>query len=288
MSHFLQLLANGLMAGAIYGLVAVALALVFGVLEIPQFAFGAHAMVAAYALLVFSSAGVPYVMSFLGALLVGLALGFIVQWVVFDPLYGKPPATLFLVAFGLLMILQGSAAVLFGPNPRPVEPLVAGVVQMFGVYLTYQRLVIIAGTLVAIVVLNLFLRQTRLGLGIRAAGQNPLGALAVGINPRRISAMTMSVGSTLAAVAGCLLAPLSQVYPTMGDSLIIKAFIIVIMAGMGTVNGALAAGMLMGVIESFGGAVFSSSLRDVYSILLLVLVLLLKPSGMFGNVSRRG
>ncbi|WP_042421961.1 branched-chain amino acid ABC transporter permease [Comamonas granuli] len=288
MHDFAQILANGLMAGCVYGLVAVSLALVFGVLEIPQFAFGAHAMISAYALAYLTSNEFSYFTALALSVLVGMGLGAIVQHLVFEPLRDKPHATLFIAAFGLLLILQGIALLAFGPNPMVVEPPVAGAVEIMGARVTYQRLIIIAGVLLAVIGLNVFLTKTRLGRAIRAAGQNPFGALVVGISPRKIAMLTMAVGSGLSAVAGGLLAPISQVYPTMGDFLVLKAFIIVVMAGMGSINGALVAGLFVGITESFGSAYFSPHIRDAYSIIFLIAILIFKPSGVFGKAGRVG
>lgn len=288
MADILQVVANGLMAGAIYGLIAVALALVFGVLDVPQFAFGAHGMWAAYGMLWLLNSGVSYVLGFLIAVVFGAIVGGVTQILVFAPLEKKPPATMFLAAFGLLMVLQGIALIAFGPNPRVMPPIWPGVIEIFGIYLTYQRLIIIIGAFFAVFILNRFLFMTRAGLAIRSAGQNTVGASVIGINARRVGIVTMCIGSGLAALAGCLLAPLSQVYPTMGDSLIIKAFIIIIMAGMGTINGALATGIMIGLVESIGGLVLDPSLKDIYSIILLIAVLLFKPNGLFNVAQRRG
>ncbi len=288
MSDLAQILANGIMAGCVYGLIAVALALVFGVLEIPQFAYGAHAMISAYALTAAMNAGMPYFAGFVVAVVVGLVLGGIVQLLVFEPLRDKPHATLFIAAFGLLLVLQGLALLIFGPDPHVIDPPISGAIQIFGAFITYHRLLIIVGAIVSILCLNLFLHRTRIGTAIRAAGQNATGALVVGIAPKRIAMLTMALGSALAAVAGCLLAPISQVFPTMGDSLVLKAFIIIVMAGMGSINGALIAGLFVGITESFGSAFFSPHLRDAYSILFLILILLVKPSGIFGSAGRRG
>src|SRR5690606_16934091 len=179
-----QILANGVMAGCIYGLIAASLALVFGVLEIPQFAFGAHAMIAAYALSLFP--GLGYFPGVILAVAVALVLGGLVQLLVFEPLRDKPHANLFIAAFGLLLILQGVALNIFGPNPQVVEPPFTGVIDLFGAKITYHRILIIAGVILIISLLNLFLYKTRTGRAIRAVGQNPMGASVVGISAKRI------------------------------------------------------------------------------------------------------
>lgn len=279
-----QQIANGIMAGSIYGLLAVSLALVFGVLEVPQFAFGAHAMFGAYAVL--AVAGLGYWAGVATAIAVGAILGLLVQALVFDPLRKAQPATLFIAAFGLLMLLQGLALLLFGPNPRTVEPAVAGGTHIFGAAITYQRLIVLVVTIVAVVALNAFLRWTSVGRSIRAAGQSTTGSLVVGLNPRWIGMTTMALGSALACLAGALLAPVAQVHPTMGDDLILKAFIVIIIAGMGSINGALIAGLLIGVAEAFGSALISVAFRDAYAVIFLIAILVLRPQGLFGRVVR--
>lgn len=279
-----QQIANGIMAGSIYGLLAVSLALVFGVLEVPQFAFGAHAMFGAYVVVAVS--GLGYWGGVVTAMAVGAVLGLLVQALVFDPLRKAPPATLFIAAFGLLMLLQGLALLLFGPNPRTVQPAIAGGIDVLGATITYQRLIVLIVAVVAIVGLNAFLRWTTTGRNIRAVGQSTRGALVTGLNPRWIGLTTMALGSSLACLAGALLAPVAQVEPTMGGDLILKAFIVVIIAGMGSINGALVAGLGIGIIESFGSAYVSVSFRDGYAVIFLILILMMRPQGLFGRAVR--
>lgn len=286
MQEISQILANGIMAGCVYGLIAASLALVFGVLEIPQFAFGAHAMIAAYALAYFSGLGYFYGVAI--AAVIALVLGGLVQWLVFEPLRDKPHATLFIAAFGLLLVLQGLALNIFGPNPMVVAPPFAGVIDVLGAKVTHHRILIVAGVVLAITALNVFLYKTNTGRAIRAVGQNPFGANVVGISAKKIGMLTMAIGSMLAGLAGCLLAPISQVYPTMGDSLVLKSFIIVVMAGMGSINGALLAGLFIGVAESVGSSFLSPHLRDAYAVLFLIAILIFKPNGIFGKKARMG
>lgn len=279
-----QNIANGVMAGSIYGLLAVSLALVFGVLEVPQFAFGAHAMLGSYIVALLAQNG--YWLAVPVAVLVIAMLGVLVQALVFDPLRDAPPATLFIAAFGLLLILQGVALLLFGPNNRTVSEPIPGGIKWLGASITYQRIFVIAASLLAVLLLNAFLRRTSIGRSIRAVGQSRTGALVVGLSPRRVGLITMAIGSGLAGLAGALLAPISQVYPTMGDSLVLKAFIIIVLAGMGSINGALIGGFIVGLSEAFGSAYLSLEFRDAYPIVLLILVLILRPQGLFGKAVR--
>lgn len=284
MGEVSQVIANGVMTGSIYGLLAVSVALVFGVLDVPQFAFGAHATVGAYATAVLAAHG--YWLGVLGAIIALAALGAVVQSLVFDPLRNAPPAMLFVGAFGLLTILQGLALLIWGPDPKVVEPPFSGATTILGASITYHRLLVIAVVIVTVVALNMFLLRTDVGRAIRAASQSRTGALVVGLSPRRIGMLTMALGSALAGLAGALLAPISQVYPTLGEALIIKAFVIVILAGMGSINGAIIGGFVVGLAESLGTAYVSLDYRDAYPLVILLAVLILRPQGIFGRAGR--
>ncbi|KAI3610285.1 hypothetical protein D8I24_0547 (plasmid) [Cupriavidus necator H850] len=284
MNEIVQYVANGVMAGSIYGLLAVSLALVFGVLEVPQFAFGAYAMLGGYVVALLAGHGYWFAVPV--AVLVIALLGIVVQVLVFDPLRNAPPGTLFIAAFGLLLVLQGLALLLFGPNNRTVAEPLPGGIKVLGASITYQRIFVVCAVLATMVLLNTFLRRTSIGRSIRAVGQSHTGALVVGLSPRRIGLVTMAIGSGLAGLSGALLAPISQVYPTMGDGLVLKAFIIIILAGMGSINGALVGGLIVGLCESFGAAYLSLAFRDAYPIVLLILVLIIRPQGLFGKAVR--
>jgi branched-chain amino acid transport system permease protein len=285
MDQLMQQMANGIMAGSIYGLLAMSLALIVGVLDIPQFAFGAHAMLGAYVVTLFAGQG--YWLGVAVAIAALAVLGCVVQAAVFDPLRDADPATLFIAAFGLMMVLQGVALFVFGPDNKSVAPPFEGSINVLGASVTLQRLLVIVVTLLAVLALNFFLRNTSLGRSIRAAGQSRTGALVVGLSPRRIAFTTMALGSALAGLAGALIAPISQVYPEMSESLIIKAFIIIVLAGMGSLNGALIGGYIVGLSESFGSALVSLDFKDAYPLVLLVIILLVRPRGLFGKAVRR-
>lgn len=282
MNQLAQQIANGIMAGSIYGLLAVALALIFGVLEISQFAIGAMAMLGGYVVQLLTGP-TDYWIALAAATVAIAALGVVSQAVIFAPLRNAPPATIFVASFGLLLVIQGSALVVFGPDPRTVETAIEGGFVLFGASITYQRLMIVLVVLAAVIVLNWMLRSTPLGRRIQAVGQSRTGAQVVGISSARIALVTMGIGSALAGLAGGLLAPISQVYPTAGSDLVIKAFVIIVLAGMGSTTGALLAAYVIGLAESLGAAYISLDFTDLYSVVLLLVVLVLRPSGIFGK-----
>ncbi len=166
-----------------------------------------------------------------------------------------------------------------GALREPIE----GTFSVAGASITYQRALIVVLTLALFLALNLFLRRTRLGLSIRAVSQNPFGARVVGLSPRRLALLAMCIGSALAGLAGALLAPVTQVFPTVGEGLILKAFVVVVIAGMGSVNGAMLGGYLLGLVESFGATYVSLTWGDAFAFLLLLFILIARPEGLFGR-----
>lgn len=279
-----QALANGLMAGSIYGLMAMGLALIFGVLHIPQFALGAHAMIGAYIVVVGTNIlGLGFWVSTFAAVVVGWALGYAVQRLVFDPLRDAPPINMFIAAFGLLLVLQSLAQLIWGTGYHRIEPPIDGRLQVGPVFLTAHRLLIVLATVAVASAIYWFINRTNFGLKLRAASSNDFAASIVGLDAVSLGRKAMGLGGVLATIAGVLLGPVAQVFPHMGDLLIIKAFVVVILAGMGSIMGALVGGYVLGISEALGGTYISLAYQDAFGFLLLVIVLAIRPSGLFGK-----
>ncbi|PRZ42527.1 amino acid/amide ABC transporter membrane protein 1 (HAAT family) [Antricoccus suffuscus] len=286
MGQITQTFANGIMLGSIYSIVAVGLALVFGVMDIPQFAFGAHAMIGAYITWLIADASGSYWIAVVVAVIALGFLGVLTQVAIFDPLRKAPPATMFIAAFGLVMVLQGFASVIWGADARRVTSAASGSFTFFGASITYQRLIIVIVSAALFIAMFVFLKRTRTGISIRAAAESAVGATVVGLRPRAISLLAMSIGSALAGLAGALLAPVSQVTPTMGDSLSIKAFVVIILAGMGSIGGAIVGGLVLGLVEAFGSGYISLDWRDGFAVFVLIAILALRPEGLFGKETK--
>lgn len=284
MVGLIQQLANGVMLGSIYALIAAGVALIFGVLHIPQFALGAQAMLGAFLVFTFSvSLSLNYWLALLAAAAVMAAFGAVAHGLVFDPIRSAPGINAFISAFGLLLVLESAAQIIWGASYRRVpSPLGTETVTILGASLTAQRILVIVVALVVVAALHVTIRHTTLGSSIRAVAQNPTGAAVVGINARAVAALTMAVGSALAAVAGGLVAPISSVFPAMGEVLIIKAFVITILGGMGSFPGAIVGGFIFGVVEALGAGYISVDYKDAFGFIILVLVLALRPQGLFG------
>ncbi len=284
-----QSIANGVMLGSLYGLVAAGLALIFGVVGVPQFALGAFAMVGAYATYFCTTAlGLNYWIALvIAGGFVGI-VGVAVHAAVFRPMEKGPGVNMFIAAFGVLLMLQSLAILVFGTRYFRVAPPIGGSISFGGVFLTPQRLIVIVVALALIVSLHVLIMRTRLGACIRAVSDNPAGAAIVGINVGAVGLATMAIGSAMAGIAGGLIAPIGQVFPAMGDLLVIKAFVVVVLAGMGSIRGALISGYALGLAESLGGMYVSLAYQDAMAFVLLLLVLLLRPNGLFGKANGAG
>lgn len=285
MELLLQQVANGIMVGGIYGLMALGLTLIYGVLYIPNFALGHQAMIGAYiTFFLVSLYGVNYFVAVAGAMVALAALGVVTERVIFRPIKNAPHVNAFIAAFGLLFLLESGSLIAWGATYRKIEtPYEREILTVFGATLPVQRLIVVAATVVVIVGIQLFLKRTMAGAALRAVSQQREAALLVGIDSDRVASLTMAVGSALAAAAGGLIGPVILVFPTMGNLMIVKAFVIIILGGMGSVVGAIVGGFLLGLVESLAAGYLSPSYKDLYAFLFLVLVLAVRPTGLFGS-----
>jgi len=288
MTVFLQQVVNGLVLGSSYALVALGLTMIYGILYVANFAHGSIYMIGAFICYFgVTLLGVPYILSMLIAMILTGILGAAVERIVFRPLSNAPHATGFIGALGLLFVLENIAAILWGHDFRNFPPIYSQVINIFGVFLTLQRLFVIIATLFLIVLLSFIVQKTPLGRNMRAVAQDKRAAALVGINVYRVNTITFTLGSALAAAAGALLGPLFVVSPTMGTVPILKAFVVIILGGMGSIPGAILGGYLLGVVESLGAGYMSSKYMDLYAFVVLVLVLSFRPQGLMGKMANK-
>jgi len=284
LSLFLQQLVNGIATGSVYSLVALGLTLVYGVLKVPNFAHGALYMVSAYVVYVLlTGLGIPYVFATVAAIAVLAVVGAAMEWLIFRPLEGKTPIHSMIAALGVLFFMEGGAQAIWGPNFRQVTSPLNGVVDVGGVTITQQRLLVIAAAVLTMVGLFLLLKKTLVGMSIEAMAQDREGALLVGIDTRKVALITFALSGMLAAVAGGLIAPLVLVFPTMGELIILKAFVIVILGGMGSVPGAILGGYILALAEVMAGTYVAFAFSELIAFLVLVLVLVVRPTGLFAK-----
>jgi branched-chain amino acid transport system permease protein len=279
---FKQLL-NGLTLGFMYVIIASGLSLIFGLMEVINFAHGALYMLGAYFGLTFFKLTGNFWLSLLVAPLIVGVVGMMLEYSTFRPLYGRTPLYHILLTFGLVLIIGNATELVWGKAyhifPRP--PGFAGIVGLFGfTYPSYRLFVLVVGVAIS-VFFWIMLKKTRFGLIIRAGTHNREITSAFGIDISRYFTIIFGFGVAIAGAAGVLMAPILSVHPHMGDGIIITAFIVVVVGGLGSLSGAALAGILIGVLESFSAILFPA-FTGAMMYMVMVAVLLVRPQGLLG------
>lgn len=284
MDLFLQQVFNGIMFGSTYAIVALGLTLVMGILNIPNFAHGHLYMLGGYITYLFiGTLGLSYWPSVILAMIVLGLVGMLMERIVYRPLADQPPINAFIAAIGALLFLEALALVVWGPQGLRIDDPYPQTIHVLGIIMSVQRLLVIVGAVVLIVALHLFMKKTLLGTTIEAVAQNREGAMLNGINVNRVSAITFAISAATAAVAASFLSPIFMLSPSMGAILGMKAFIIVLLGGMGSIPGAILGGYILGLLEALGGGYISAAYKDVFAFGALILILSIKPTGIFGK-----
>lgn len=281
-----QTVVNGLMVGMIYVLMAIGFTMVFGIMRIVNFAHGEFYMVGAFLFaILYGSYGLPFAVSLVFAVAATGLVGLVMERLVFNRFRGNEVNGM-IASLGIALIMQNSALLIWGPSPRSVPPVVSGVLSMAGVVFPWSRLVVIFGAVLAVGLLYLLIAHTQIGRAMRAVAQDSEIALVQGIRVEVIFPVAFVIGVGLAALAGALMAPVLSVSPFVGLAPTMKAFIIVVIGGLGSVPGAVAGGLLIGLIESFGGTFVSAALAEILQFMVVIGVVLLRPQGLLGRKER--
>jgi branched-chain amino acid transport system permease protein len=290
LDQLLQHLLNGLLLGATYSLLGIGLTLVFGLMNVVNFAhgefytFGAYAAFAALAL-----ASVHFFLAIPLAIVAGALAGAVCERVLLRPLRAQSIDTVMLVMIGLWIAMQNAELLGWGgvaksvPTPFPTQPVVLGAVSVAPL-----RIFVFVVSGLLILGAHLLLSRTKLGRAMRATFQDRETAALMGVSIERIHTVTFAFGAGLAAAAGALLGPVFLLYPSMGDLASLKAFSVVILGGLGNFGGAALGGLVLGIAEELGAGYISSGYRDAVGFLMIVAVLLLRPSGLFTRAERVG
>ena len=275
---------NGLLAGAVYALVALGLTLIYGVLHIINFAHGALLSAALFAaLLAWQKLGLdPYAAAFLLAPAF-FVLGYALQRFVIGPASRGDDRNMLLVTLGLAVLIENALLYAFRADTRTIElPYGFRTIDIGFTFLAVPRVTSFVAVFVVALALWLFMALTDTGKAIRAVAREKLGAELSGIDVAHVYAMTFGLGTACVAIAACLLIPTYYVNPSAGNAFVLIAFTIVVLGGMGSVPGALIGGLLIGVVESLGGFFFGESLGQLGIFLIFIVVLLVRPRGLFG------
>ena len=280
-----QGLLNGLLGGGVYSLMAVGLTLIFGVMRIVNFAHGDMMVWGMYlAWLAATRIGVDPALGFVLSAAALFALGVLVQRGLVDRVLDAPHEMQILLMLGVALVLENSALIAFGPEPRRVRSPLALVTLWLGpVFVDVARLVAFGLALLLSLALYLFLARTDLGRQMRAAADNAYGALVVGTDVRRVFAIAFGIGAACVGAAGALVSPILPFQPSGGLAASVTSFNIVIIGGMGSLAGAFVGGLLVSVAESLGAVFLAPSMKELASFALLIVILLFRPAGLFGR-----
>lgn len=287
MELFIQTLINGLIMSSSYALVAVGLTVIFGTLHIVNFAHGAFFALGAYAVLQLQAFGVPYLAAVPLAVAVVAAIGALVEMAVARPaLYDRPEHGSIIVTFAMSQAIVAAIVLWVGPDPLPVRsPFGLTSLSAFGFFLSAQRLFIAVTSLLVLVAFALWLRKSVRGQQLVAVSQNARGAYYSGINVPLIRMLAFVLGVSAAGLAGGLIAPIISAFPTMGDANVIIAFTVVILGGLGSIGGAMLGALVIGLANAFFETYVSVSWTPALGWILVILVLLLRPQGLMGQMN---
>ncbi|MBW3664304.1 MAG: branched-chain amino acid ABC transporter permease [Actinobacteria bacterium] len=270
---------NGLMLGSVYALVALGLTIVFGLLDIVNFAHGQLIVLGGYVAFAVVEVVGSFWLGLAASLVVVSLLGSLLEVSLFRRVSERPINGL-LISIGLIAIIENFADAIWGPSPRSLEAPVQGVLRFGDISFAKSRLSVVVATVLILLALAYFLRRTRTGKAMRATAQNSDAASLMGIDVLRIRNLAMIIGSALAAFAGTSLGALFAVEPALGESPLIKGFVVLIIGGAGSPAGAVIAGVGLGIAESLTTVHLSTTWSTILPLLALVAVLLVKPEGL--------
>jgi branched-chain amino acid transport system permease protein len=295
MSYYLDLIVIGLSVGMVYALVALGISLIFSGLDIIHFAHGEIYMIGAFVgLTLYQVVGLPFIPTLLLAVIITGFIGVLIERVFYRRLtragggYTVAGMGMVIVGFGMSIVLQNVAYLVWGPKPLPFPVSFGMPVEIGNVALPMSYVWIIVTALGLMLVLNLMLRRTMIGLAIRAVAYNKDIAYLSGVNVPLMISMIFGIACALGAAAGVLIAPINYVQVQMGIGILIKAFAAAVVGGFGSLPGAVLGGLLVGVVESLGAGACNAcgNYKDVYAFLLLIAVLMIKPSGLLGVAAK--
>ncbi len=290
MDQFLQHLLNALMLGGTYALLGIGLTMIFGIMRVVNFTHGELYTFGAYMVFFFAmTLSTNFFLALVFAMVLGVALGAAIEFVLLRPLRGASIDTTMLIMIGAWIALQNSEQLVWTGvaksviHPFPAEPVVLGPLSV-----SWIRIFVFCVAILLIVGAHLLIHRTRLGKAMRSTFQDRETAALMGVNINAIQTATFAFGSGLAAAAGALLGPVFVLVPSMGDMAALKSFAIVILGGLGSFKGATLGGFLLALVEEMGAGYISSGYRDAMGFLIIIVVLIFRPTGLFARAERIG
>jgi len=281
----IQQIASGLIIGAMYALMSIGMMLILGIMTVINMAHGEFYMLGGYfCYFVMTKLGVSYLAALPLSMAITAGVGIVCEKATVRPLVGRPWYSSFLTTFGLSMILRDTAQIIWGVDPLEIlSPFSHKRVVIGPVFLTQHRVFVFLAGVVVIGLLYLFIKKHKVGMAMRAMVRDREASALMGINLNAMNSFTFALGAGTAALAGGLLGAIFNVLPSMGELPLVKGFAVVIMGGMGNVQGILFSGLILGVAESLAASFISLGLSDAIAFAILIIILLFKPAGLFGK-----
>ncbi len=281
----LQLIINGLLLGGIYALISIGLTLIFGVLEIVNFAHGEFLMLAMYgSYFLFQYYGIDPYLSMVVIIVVFFFVGVAVQRLTIQPILNAPPLNQIFMTVGLSMVLQNLALFLWTADYRTVKTSYSAMtLKSAGLIVSFPRLVAFLLAMGIIAALLIFLKKTYTGKAIRALAQERKAAMLMGINVYRMYQIAFGIGIACVGAAGAMLIPVFFVFPSVGGLFVLIAFVVVILGGYNSLTGSLVGGLIIGIVEAFSGFFISPHLKEAIYFVIFIGILLFRPTGIFGR-----
>ncbi len=284
MQDFLLYTTNGLLLGVIYALSALGVSLIVGIMNVINFSHGELYVLAGYFSALFARAlGLPVTLAALLAVAMVFIFGLVLERALLRNTYGNDMASL-IITFVLSIVLQNAYLLIFGPYPQKPPGWVTGSTHLFGLfYYGNQRLAALGVGAVVIAALFLVIKKTWFGKTVRAVAQDREMAAMVGVNPTMVNMLSFGTGCALAAAAGVILSPIFPVTPTVSVGVSLTAFIVVVLGGMGSLTGCVVGGLVLGLVQNLGAAYVSSGYKHFFGFFILLLILVVRPTGLFGQ-----
>jgi branched-chain amino acid transport system permease protein len=284
--EFLQQLINGLALGSVYALLALGYTMVYGIIQLINFAHGEIYMIGAFAgFYSASTLKLPLIPTLLVAMAVSALAGIIIEKVAYKPLRNSPRIALLITAIGVSLFLQNAMRLLVGSNPKPFPDLInAGSINIGPIQIEVKTILMFGVSALLVILLQFIVYKTKVGKAMRASSQDMEAASLMGINVDNTISLTFAIGSALAGIAGVLVAiSYPSITPYMGAMPGLKAFVAAVLGGIGSIPGALVGGIAIGLLETFSKAYISTNFSDAIVFAILIIILLIKPSGLLGK-----